>query len=66
MWWPWLPKQIPATTSDGTGRPPAGCCERCHDYAMVVLGGYRWLCWEHYCQEMRAARVGETQIKDKS
>ena len=40
----------------GTGRSP-GCCERCGSYGMVCLNGQRFLCWEHYCDEARAAGV---------
>ena len=55
-WWPWLPKQVPAHTRDGTGQSP-GCCEVCGAYGMICLNGQRFLCWDHYrgeCERIRA------------
>ena len=50
--WPWQSAQTPTVTRDGTGQSP-GCCERCGGYGMVCLNGQRFLCWHHYCEEMR-------------
>lgn len=60
MWWPWMPKQVEAKTRDGTGQSP-GCCERCSGYGMICLNGQRFLCWDHYCEEMARQRqaIGE-------
>jgi hypothetical protein len=53
MWFPWMPKQLETKTTSGTGQSP-GCCERCGDYGMICLNGQRFLCWNHYCEEMHA------------
>ena len=55
VWWPWLPPQIDAKTSNTSGQSP-GCCEVCNGYGMVMLGGVRMLCWDHYCAEMKLWR----------
>lgn len=54
--WPWLPKQEQAFSSNTSGTL-AGRCERCNDYAMVVLGGRQWLCWNHYVEAMEPYRA---------
>lgn len=54
-WWPWMTKQVETQTSDSSGRSP-GCCERCNGYGVILLNGHKFLCWEHYCQEMQAHR----------
>jgi hypothetical protein len=28
--------------------------EGCEQYAMICLNGREWLCWDHYCETMRA------------
>jgi hypothetical protein len=52
--WPWMSKQIDAPVSTSGTNP--GCCERCNDYAMVVLNGQQWLCWNHYIEAMAPYR----------
>ena len=52
QWWPWMRRQAPTYTRDSTGQSP-GCCERCGGYGMICLNGQRFLCWDHYTDEMR-------------
>lgn len=54
MSWRWLlTRQAQTYTRDGTGQSP-GCCERCGGYGMICLDGRRFLCWDHYVEEMKA------------
>lgn len=50
--WPFGPWQAETETRDSSGRLP-GSCERCGAYGMICLNGQRFLCWDHYCEEMR-------------
>jgi hypothetical protein len=53
MTWPWQYRQ--AGTSDSSAGS-AGLCEKCKDYGMVAFpdpAGWRMLCWNHYCEEMK-------------
>jgi hypothetical protein len=62
-WWPWLPRQTPTLTREGTGQSP-GCCEFCGDHGMICLNGQRFLCWDHYCVEMeRNALKGNEDVR---
>lgn len=38
------------------GKQYGGDCEVCGEYGMICLGGQRFLCWDHYCEEMRKQR----------
>lgn len=38
----------------GHAEPSDPDCERCHkEWAMYVVSGARWLCWDCYCTECR-------------
>lgn len=28
-------------------------CDVCGEYGMICLNGQRFLCWDHYCDEMK-------------
>lgn len=67
--WPWNVKQAPTYTAGGIGdRRGLGLCEQCSEYAVVVLNGHLWLCWDHYAEMMRVERAvrADGQSEDKT
>jgi len=54
MRWPWDSRE----DAKKAGRE-GGLCEHpgCAEYAMYVVNGCSWLCWEHYVEMMKKERA---------